>query len=131
MAWHEVQVMPACDVGWFTSSKLGSSNAPLKNGTTSWHPAHHREAFTFPSRLSATCRVSRTLNRYGLLLNELKWWALWNQPLKLSWWHSRQYWSIISALAGMKFPVAVRASDGSKYFTPSLGPTTFHCRGSW
>ena len=63
MAWQAVQVMPAWAVGWFTTSKFGSSNAPLKNGTTSWQPAHQREAFTLPSRFSATCRVSRTLNR--------------------------------------------------------------------
>ena len=30
----------------------------------------------------------------------------------------------------MKLPEAVRANDGSKYFTPSFGPTTFHFRGS-
>src|ERR1043165_8881188 len=80
IAWQEVQVTPACAVGWRTSSKFGSSNAPLKKGTTSWQPAHQRAAFTFPSRLSDTWRVSRTLNRYGGLLNELKWCALWNHP---------------------------------------------------
>ena len=29
IAWHEVQVIPACAVGWFTSSKSGSSKAPV------------------------------------------------------------------------------------------------------
>ena len=51
-----------------------------KNGTGSWHPAHQRAARMLPSRLSPTWRVSRTLRRYALLLNELKWWAEWNQP---------------------------------------------------
>jgi hypothetical protein len=45
-----------------------------------WHrivaSAHQRDAFTLPSRLSATSRVSFTLKRYGLLLKELKWCAL-------------------------------------------------------
>jgi hypothetical protein len=31
----------------------------------------------------------------------------------------------------MKFPVAVRASDGKKYFSPDAGPATFQRRGSW
>src|SRR5215831_11987311 len=110
--WHATQVIPDCEVLSCTSSNSGLSNAPLKKGTTSWQPAHHRAARTFPSRLSETWRVSRTLNRYGGLLNELKWCALWNQFSYVSLWHCRQYSFCIIARAGMKFPVAVRASDG-------------------
>ena len=35
IAWQTVQVIPACAVLWLTSSKFGSSNAPLKIGTGS------------------------------------------------------------------------------------------------
>ena len=38
---------------------------------------------------------------------------------------------IISDRAEMKFPVAVRVLDGSKYRSPSLGPFIPHWRGSW
>ena len=41
---------------------------------------HHRAAFTFPSLSIDTFRVSRTLNKYGLLLKELNRSELWNHP---------------------------------------------------
>ena len=40
-----------------TSSNFGSSNAPLKNGTGSWQPAHQREA------LHASVALQRNLAR--------------------------------------------------------------------
>src|SRR6187431_2180223 len=90
IAWQTVQVMPAWAVGCCSTSNLGSSNAPLKNGTGSWQPAHQREALTVPSRFNATSRVSETLARYAALLNELKRWTLCSQPACTSAWHFLQ-----------------------------------------
>src|SRR5262245_64625836 len=102
MEWQTEQVMPAWAVEWLTVSNFGSSKAPLKNGTGSWQPAHHREACTLPSRFSDTSRVSVTLARYGALLNELKRWTLSLHWACTSAWYLRQYWSFMSAAAGMK-----------------------------
>src|SRR5437773_10572721 len=102
--------MPAWAVGLWTSSYCGSSNWPLKKGTGSWQPAHQREA-----RVPMRRRVSRTLNRYAGLLNELNLWAECRWLLKMSAWHFRQYSSFISAAAGMKLASTVRDRDGSKY----------------
>ena len=130
IAWHTVQVMPACAVRSFTSSNFGSSNAPLRNGTGSWHPAHHRDDFTEPSFSIPCLRVSRTLNRYAGLLNELNLCAEWKWSFATSAWHFAQYASIIITSAEMNLPSAVRVMAGSKYCAPSFGPSRNHFCGS-
>src|SRR6185295_11449085 len=114
-----------------SKSKFGSSNWPLKNGTTSWHPAHHLDDFTFPSRLSPTSRVSFTLKRYAGLLNELNLWALCRWSFAMSAWQEMQYWSFIKTSAAMNLPSPVRISEGSKYCTPSAEPLRAAARGSY
>ncbi len=64
------------------------------------------------------------------MLNDEKWCAECCQLLYESWWHLRQYSSIIIVSAGMNLPVAVTASDGKKYLAPSGDPLAPNFFGS-
>ena len=48
----------------------------------------------------------------------------------MSAWHCTQYESFMSTLASMNLPSAVRAFDGSKYFSPSFDSSRPAARGS-